>query len=170
MGGANDLARTIASLTGGTAVITTATDLNGVFAVDEWAKWQNCALIHVSAVKRVSGKLLAGEVVRLYTAFPIEGTPPKGIIMHTGEPVHEADVWVDVRRHPELSVAPRMLTLGVGCRKGIKMEVLERRFAALCREFDLWPEAVNCAATIDIKSREPGLLDFCAAHGWPLRF
>ena len=34
LGGANDLARQIASLTGGTAVITTATDINGVFAVD----------------------------------------------------------------------------------------------------------------------------------------
>ena len=38
LGGANDLARRIATLTGSDCVITTATDINGVFAVDGF--WQ----------------------------------------------------------------------------------------------------------------------------------
>ena len=38
LGGANDLAREIAALMGGQAVITTATDVNGAFAVDQWAR------------------------------------------------------------------------------------------------------------------------------------
>ena len=41
LGGANALAGELAAVTGGEAVITTATDLHGVFAVDLWAKRQN---------------------------------------------------------------------------------------------------------------------------------
>ena len=40
LGGANELARKIAAVTGAEAVITTATDVRGVFAVDEWARRQ----------------------------------------------------------------------------------------------------------------------------------
>ena len=40
LGGANDLARRIAALTGAEAVLTTATDVNGVFAADQWARRQ----------------------------------------------------------------------------------------------------------------------------------
>ena len=36
LGGANDLARTIAAVCGAVPVITTATDAHGIFAVDEW--------------------------------------------------------------------------------------------------------------------------------------
>ena len=42
LGGANDLARRLAKACGAVPVITTATDANGVFAVDEWAKHQHC--------------------------------------------------------------------------------------------------------------------------------
>ena len=57
LGGANDLARQIASLTGGTAVVTTATDINGVFAVDAWARRQDCVVSQPSGIKSVSAKL-----------------------------------------------------------------------------------------------------------------
>ena len=60
------------------------------------------------------------------------------------------------------------MVLGVGCRRGTPREVLETAFRELCEEQNLWPEAVCGAATIDLKAEEAGLLDFCAAHGWPL--
>ena len=167
LGGANELARAIASITGGTAVITTATDLNGVFAVDEWAKRQNCAVVQPSGIKAVSARILNGETVRVFSAFPVAGDPPEGVqCMGTeGAP----DVWVDVRRRPPLSLVPRVLTLGVGCRRGADTATLERRFSALCDAYALCPEAFRAAATIDIKAGEPGLLAFCAGHGWELR-
>ena len=45
LGGANDLARALAAVCGAVPVITTATDANGLFAVDEWAKAQGCAAL-----------------------------------------------------------------------------------------------------------------------------
>ena len=61
LGGANDLARAIAALCGAVPVITTATDAHGLFAVDEWARHQNCRVLEPERIKTVSGKLLAGE-------------------------------------------------------------------------------------------------------------
>ena len=45
---------------------------------------------------------------------------------------------------------------------------MERRFSALCESYNFWPDAFAAAATIDLKADEPGLLAFCAAHGWEL--
>ena len=170
LGGANDFAREIAALTGGTAVITTATDINGVFAVDEWAKRQNCAVVRPQRIKTVSGKLLAGQAVTVRSAYPIDGTPPEGVEWTSGT----ADVVADIRRPEDfdqresLALIPRILILGVGCKRGTNRETLEERFAALCERERLWPEAFCAAASIDWKAEEPGLLAFCAAHGWKL--
>ena len=166
LGGGNDLAREIAAICGAVAVITTATDANGLFAVDEWAKHQNCAVTDPHGIKAVSARILAGETVRARSEWPVEGPCPTGVTLTDGP---DWDVWVDVRRHGGgLCLAPRALVLGVGCRRRTSREALEDAFRELCAEQDLWPEAVCGAATIDLKAEEAGLLDFCAAHGWPL--
>ena len=167
LGGANALAREIARLCGAEAVVTTATDRNGVFAFDEWARVQGLAVADPRRIKTVSAKLLAGEAVTVRSAFPIDGGLPEGLrLTESGE----ADVWVDVRVHDALTLVPPALVLGVGCRRGTGEEMLEARFAALCAETGILPEAVCAAASIDLKRGEDGLERFCAAHGWPLRF
>lgn len=166
LGGANALARQIADAIGAVAVVTTATDGRGVFAVDEWARLQGCAVVGAAQIKDVSGALLAGKIVRFRSAFPIGGARPEGVaLIEDGD----AAVWVDVRPHAGLVVAPRCLTLGVGCRRGTSRETLERRFDAFCAANRILPEAVSEAATIELKKDEPGLLTFCASHGWALR-
>ena len=52
LGGANDLARWLAAVCGAVPVITTATDGRGVFAVDEWARRQNCAVAEPERIKK----------------------------------------------------------------------------------------------------------------------
>ena len=79
LGGANDLARRLAAACGAVPVITTATDANGLFAVDEWAKKQNCAVWETPRIKFVSGALLAGKTVRYASPWAIAGTPPAGV-------------------------------------------------------------------------------------------
>lgn len=165
LGGANELARELARVCGAVPVITTATDANGVFAVDEWARVQGLTVIEPARIKAVSARLLAGGSVTLRSMFPIDGEPPPGVrTVEDGE----ADVWVDIRAHDALTLCPRALVLGIGCKRGTARETLEARFAALCAETGLRPEAVCAAATIDCKRDEPGLAAFCAAHGWPV--
>jgi len=146
LGGANDLARRIAALCGAQAVITTATDINGVFAVDEWAKRQNCAVLNPERIKNVSGTLLAGGQVEVSTRWPIAGTPPDGVT---------------------LTLAPRIVTLGVGCKRGTSLEALECAFSAILKQERVIGESVCRVCSIDLKKDEPGLLAFCEKHGLP---
>ena len=79
LGGANALARALAKACGAVPVITTATDVNGLFAVDLWAKAQNCAVLEPERIKRVSGTLLAGQTVRYWSPWPVAGETPAGV-------------------------------------------------------------------------------------------
>lgn len=170
LGGANDLARRIGRLCGAAPIITTATDGSGVFAVDEWARYQNCAVVNKEAIKTVSGRLLAGERVRVRCPWPITGTAPEGVEQIGQE---GAQVCVNVYGDADaevLCLAPRIVALGLGCRKNTPHAVLEEAFAWMVRRSGVWEQAIFGAASIDVKENEPGLLAFCAAHGWPCRF
>lgn len=166
LGGANALARQVARLCGATPVITTATDVHGRFAVDLWAKKQNCRIPEPSGIKKISSRVLEGLPVGVWSRWPIAGTAPKELTLVE----EDGQVVVDVyRRAPNaLAVVPCRGVLGVGCRRGTERAAIERVFAAFCAQRQLWPECVTRAATVDRKLDEPGLLDFCKAHSWPL--
>ena len=167
LGGANALAERVAALTGGTAVVTTATDLNGRFAVDLWAKKQNLAVLQPERIKTVSARILEGESITVQCPWPIGGEPPSQVVL--GQP---GDVVVDTRPHrgEALQLVPREACLGIGCRRGVSRAQLEQVFARFCQERDVLPQAIVRAASIDRKADEEGLLTFCRAHDWPVRF
>ncbi len=172
LGGANDLSREIGKVLGATPVITTATDVRGVFAVDQWARRQGLRVLYTAPIRAVSAALLAGETISLSSAFPIRGTPPAGVRFPASP--DSCQVRVDVcpgDPGPEgpLCLVPPIAVLGVGCRKGISRETLETALARLRAESGLALEAIREVATLDRKAEEPGLLEFCGVHRWPLR-
>jgi len=146
LGGANDLARKISALCGAQAVITTATDVNGVFAIDEWARRQNCTVLNPERIKNVSGTLLAGGQVEISTRWPIAGEPPEGVA---------------------LRLVPRIVTLGVGCKRNTSLDALELAFSALLEREKIHEKAICQVCSIDMKKEEPGLLAFCEKRGLP---
>lgn len=169
LGGANALARALAEACGAIPVITTATDANGVFAVDEWAKAQGCAVLEPERIKLVSGALLAGHTVRLASDWPVQGTPPAGV--DPARTPAEADFALTLSPAGDaLHLVPRIGVLGIGCRRGICAEQLEAAFADFCARHSLAPACIAAAASIDLKADEAGLLAFCRAHGWPITF
>lgn len=169
LGGANALARALAKACGAVPVITTATDVNGLFAVDLWAKAQNCTVLEPERIKRVSGALLAGQIVRYWSPWPVAGETPAGV--ERADAPEAADFALTLTPQGEaLHLVPRIGVLGVGCRRGTTAQQLEEAFAAFCAASGLSPAAVCAAASIDLKKDEPGLAGFCKAHGWPITF
>lgn len=69
LGGANDLAREMAALSGGDAVITTATDVAGELSFDTFAKAHNMSIENIGQLKHISGALLSGQSVRVVTHY-----------------------------------------------------------------------------------------------------
>ncbi len=167
LGGANALARRIAAVCGAQAVITTATDRHGVFAVDEWTKRQRAEIQNPNRIKCVSGKVLRGEPISVYSAWTMDGDTPDGVVM--GNDPNSCDVRLDwhTGEGETLCAVPHVIVLGIGCRKDTSQEDIERQFAALCERTGLCERAVCAVASIDRKQNEPGLRAFCAAHGWP---
>lgn len=161
LGGANELSKEIAALTGGQAVITTATDGRGAFAVDCWAKRQGCVVLEPERIQEVSARILRGETVSVSSEIPVSGAPPEGVMLGP------APALVEVTLRPQgdaLHIVPPAGVLGVGCKKGTTIEALEDAFLRLGAA----PQAVCKVCSIDRKAEEPGLLAFCKAHGWAL--
>lgn len=82
VGGANDLARRIARIVGATPVVTTATDVRGAFAIDEWAARCCLVIANPQLIKRVSGTLLEGGHVgvRVGRQVSLTGELPAGFV------------------------------------------------------------------------------------------
>ena len=169
LGGANNLARALAAVCGAVPVITTATDAHGIFAVDEWAKHQNCTVLEAERIKHVSSKLLAGQSVRFAAEFSVQGTPPAGV--DPARTPAEADFALTLSPAGDaLHLVPRIGVLGIGCRRGISREAVEEAIGKVFAENRLDPAAILGVFSIDLKEHEPGLLAACAAHGWPAHF
>ena len=93
LGGANELALKTAEILEAIPVVTTATDLHHRFAVDVFAKKNNCNIFNMKAAKEVSAALLAGKKVGFYSEFPTDGELPEGLIRcdEYGNPVSSMD-------------------------------------------------------------------------------
>ncbi|MDO4270840.1 MAG: cobalamin biosynthesis protein [Eubacteriales bacterium] len=172
LGGANELARRLADGLGATAVITTATDGRNVFAVDSWAKAHGCAVLDPENIKYVSGALLRGETAGLRSAFPVDGRLPAQVSLDAAA---ESGIFIGFDRTAApfahtLHLAPRVVHLGVGCRRGAARETIERAVQGALQTAGVPPEAICAAASVDLKRDEAGLLLFCGARGLPLGF
>lgn len=172
LGGANALAQRLAQPLDAVAVVTTATDRNDVFAVDVWAKDNGLAVANPGCIKRVSGALLAGETVRIWSNLPIGGAPPDGVVLCDAPP---CEVRVTIGAAPAdaggdsdvLRLVPRVVAAGIGCRKDVGAERIKSAFLAALDAAGIDPLAVYTVASVDLKAREPGLLAFCAAQKLP---
>lgn len=167
VGGANGLARQAARLIGGQAVVTTATDVNGLLAVDVWARERNLLLGDRGLAKAVSAAILEGETVGFVSDFPTEGSLPPGLT-----PGHRRLTIriTDCREETPgvLGLIPRTLVAGIGCRRGKTAGELEAALEEALQKANLDPRALSCAASIDLKQEEPGLLALCRSRGIPL--
>lgn len=178
IGGANRLARLLALGTGAQAVLTTATDVRGVWAVDDWAVSHGMVVANPERIKGVSSRLLAGGRVRLACELPLEGRPPAGVDVIDAGGVSAGFPAPDVAVSPydrpckdeALRIVPRRVVVGVGCRRGASEESLGKAIDGALALARVLPSAVKEVRSIDLKRDEQGLLGLARHRGWPLRF
>lgn len=168
IGGANALARLLGPSLGALPVITTATDTRGRFSVDDWAARKELTIENMSAAKAVSAAILERDVP-LLSDFPIASPLPPGVILGKEGSIGIYIGWQ--RKFPfttTLRLIPRVLNLGIGCRRGTTEEKIAAAVERVLGDIPLG--AVAKAASIDLKRSEPGLLSFCAHRGLPAVF
>lgn len=187
LGGANALAKEVAEILGGQAVITTATDTENVPSLDVLAIEFNLSIGNIKAVAKVNSSLLAGRPVvvddpsnhlRLKQSvwkdlFIFKETPAYAGISEA-ELAGMAKVTVTARlprlEDNNLVLHPKVLHVGVGCRRGVNGREIVEFILETIRQLELSPLAIGCLASADVKQYEPGLRDAGEALDVPLQF
>jgi cobalamin biosynthesis protein CbiG len=73
-----------------------------------------------------------------------------------------------MERSPPPSISIPDLWVGIGCRRGTPLSVLEQGLRQVCQAYEIDWHAIAGLATINLKQTEPGLLAFSRDQGWPL--
>ncbi len=166
IGGANALATDIAGQLGATPVITTATDIHKKFAVDSWSTKNNYVIDSMESAKAVSAAILEQDIP-LCSDLPIISDYPSGIIPGESGEIGIYISWLN--RDPfarTLRLIPKVLHLGIGCRKGVTAAVIAEAVKTVLAQNNIDIRAIKSAASIDLKEDDPGLLEFCSTYGW----
>jgi precorrin-4 C11-methyltransferase len=180
--GANRLARRVAGLLGGEAVVTTASDARPWLAPDEVVAARGWRVEDPRRLAAVTAALLDGDSV--------------GLVQECGEPWEAAGPWPScLRRHADLAalraastraaivvsdrpldaeagwlvLRPPTAALGVGCESATDEAEIAAAVEDALAEARLSPLAVGVVATLDRRCGEPGLRRLCARWGWPLQ-
>ncbi len=170
IGGANARANSLAEHLGAVPVITTATDGSGRFSVDAWAARQGFSIMDMVRAKLVSAAILEKDIP-MACDFPVATDYPAGVV-----PGNSGDIGIYITVHKAepflqtLRLVPRILHLGIGCRRGTSAAHIRRAVNAVLEDNGLERSAVNCAASISLKADEQGLLAFCREEDLPAAF
>lgn len=170
LGGGNALARQVAALLGGQAVITTASDVLGRTALDIWARDLGLVIADRHRLTHVMTKLVNSGSVTLYSAYPLPDLPAD--IKLTDQP-EQADLLISERTdwpaHQAL-LHPKSLVAGIGCNRNTPAAEIIEALWQTCTENRLALQSVARLASIDLKKDEPGLLAVAKEQDWPLDF
>ena len=168
IGGANELARKIAEITGAVPVITTATDINQVPAIDLIAKDLGLHIENPSAIKHVSMALLTGKKIFLHDPFALlKDKLPEDCLFHPDENKtylpDMSGVFVDdrIKELPEhvLVLRPPSLAAGMGCNRGTETAEMKNLLLETLKKYNLSLHSLHTLASADIKKDEAGLIE-----------
>ncbi|MBR4600830.1 MAG: cobalt-precorrin 5A hydrolase [Treponema sp.] len=132
IGGANELARKIASQIGAMAVITTASDVNNLPAIDEFASKNNLSINDMKLAKDFAARLLAKN-----------------------SPEFTISVYI---KNDILSLIPKCLVLGIGCKKGKSREELKNFVFETLKSYKIDIRSLVQISSVDQKKDEKAII------------
>jgi precorrin-4 C11-methyltransferase len=183
-GGAHALARRVAALTGGQAVITTAAEALDTLAVDLLGQEWGWTIANPDRVTAVSAAVINGERIGIYQDAgerawgPQEQSRSSQFVLLSSLTDLQREEYhaglVITTRHlegiPETIRAkaviyhPKVLVAGIGCVRGVTGEEVEEAVRQVCREHSLAFVSICTVATIDRKADEEGLQTFATRY------
>lgn len=177
IGGANELSIVLAQLLGGNAIVTTQSDNNGLWALDMLADRFDWAVVadDLTDNENAMNGCIAAFVNRKPTALLLdvrdkgteylESTLPNHVqlfnkfsdipldqfelIITVGPFIYEAEVMM-------ISFFPKVLHIGIGCRKDLKGDPLElhQQIISTLIDNNLCPDSIVDISSIDLKKDE----------------
>lgn len=189
-GGANALTQMLADVMWATPVITTATDVEGRFSIDDYAREHNLVVTDWAKAKAISAEVLAAGAEPVWIEEPVVTQGEEKGACEIGKERKSTGIdgcrnRVDVKRlqigshqviitpkdvpvdAQTLQLIPRCIVAGVGCKKGTPVDKIEHAVQEAFAKAGLRMEALCAVASIDLKKEETGLLEFCETRNVP---
>lgn len=183
LGGANALAGQCATIIGGQAVVTTATDSNRLPSFDLLAQQQGWSIDTIRGVKILNRLLLDhGSIavvdptgctrpplqhlgnIRWYNSLNEAITDnAEGYLLVSNQQLPATELPANL-----LILRPRNLILGIGCNRGTPADEIERVVRTTLAQLALSHHSLRAVATATAKADEPGLCTFAERHCLPL--
>lgn len=182
LGGANDLARTVAKILGATPVITTASDVSGFEGIDVMAKRLGLYVENFAELKKISSCLVNGEKVAFVveTGFPVNKIKEKfkgakavfcnEVPADAAACVYITDFNIKPPGIPHVILRPRRTVLGVGAKRGAACEETLMLAKSALGKLNLSQNSVAYISTIDIKRGEECIEKLAQYFNAPLQF
>lgn len=158
IGGANKLTLKIAEIIGGNPIITTATDINGKFAVDEWASNSNLHIMSLKRARDIAADILENKSIGFESDYRVNGSLPLEIDLSEKE--IGICVSLDSNKIPfnnTLNLIPKIISIGVGCRKGTNFNDIYTAIKEVLNNHNISHFAINSINSIDLKKEEEGI-------------
>lgn len=187
IGGANRLARKVAEIFSGQAVITTATDVQGLPAIDEIAAHKGFDILNPEAIKDINGLLLARQTIAVighsFWSRVICSHFDERVVEWSSESYEKVNglggasglvlIDNDIPLPPDIPIislkSPNVI-VGIGCRRNTTMvEIEDAVTGVLAAHGILWSRVAEIVS-IDLKKEEPGLLQLAASKKLAARF
>lgn len=170
LGGANHKARMIAEKIKAQAVITTMSDVTGHLAVDMIAQKLDSQLLSFNKAKELTAMMIRGEKVAFVSDWPVEvSNLPDSLYISEALPLDEPAIWLTNKResktHPkQIQLIPKNIVLGIGCRRGTPLSVIEKVVFDGLNQYGIHPKAISKLVSIHLKKDEEGLLAFSSKY------
>lgn len=158
IGGANKLTLKIAEIVGGNPIITTATDVNGKFAVDEWAHNSNLHIMSLKRARDIAADILDNKKIGFESDYKVNGDLPLEIDLAE----KEIGICISLDSNKSsfkntLNLIPRIVSVGVGCRKGTDFNDVYTAIREVLNRNNISHFAISSINSIDLKKEEEGI-------------
>ncbi|MCR5212787.1 MAG: cobalamin biosynthesis protein [Eubacterium sp.] len=180
VGGANRLALEIGERLSMIPVITTATDVNSSFSVDEFAVANRLTIVNREGIRRVASKILETGSITMSISPDIDSETLKAdnffvdnnIKLLAYPPENRVDLIISgddkLIDKAELFLKPKEYILGIGCKRGSSEGNIRKTVEEVLAQYDIDINSIAAIGTIDIKEREYGLCAYAQKEKIPL--
>ncbi len=172
VGGANEWTMKISKYLGNTPVVTTASDVRGIEALDVFAKKHDLFIDSAEREKEIMTMLLNGARIGWYSEMDLAIHAP--VIVSKDLNCREMEGWVFISSTemdtavPSVRLIPRNLCVGIGCRKDTPystvLDAVKKAFSK--KRLDM--RGIAMIGTIDLKKEEPALQRLASEYEVPL--
>ncbi len=179
IGGANRLARRIARITGGQAVISTATDVNKLPAIDEIVATEQARILNAENIKFLNSAILDNKKIAFLGKKSVYENAFKNTSVYYAENANTvqeeyAIAW-DYNENTNnikhtLKIESPSFILGIGCKKRTDFDLVKSSLETFLQEHSLTTEHIAHIASCNLKKEEEALLQLSQELNIPIQF